>query len=594
MLKKKRAIGIAGLFLFLLCVLIARLVQIQLVSTETFGKHHIDLIEASVDQRIQSIELDDGRGKFYDRIGEPLNHEQVPTLILFPFLKKMAWPVEELADIIDVSASNVTEALQHAKEPFIFSIDDQPVLLTERQMEQINELKTPGVFAAIRNMPTKHTIAQHLIGGLSESAELKQQRYGGRYLSPQTKVGDKGLQQTLDEFLLSEGESKLVYHVDGIGGPLFGINVKYLAPGNPLYPVRVMTTLDSELQQAAEEIVDQNHIRKGGLILIDIESSEIAASVSRPQVGSDPNEGDGAKNAMFTQAALGSVFKTVVAAAAIEEHLIDEQTLYNCNLTINGMVDQNRSEPLGMLNFTDSFAQSCNRTFADVAVELSKKNPGLVEEYAEKLQLIGQSGWNGTVFHSHVKQLFREEAGRVWLEETDRKDVNFVSQTAIGQKDVQATPLGVANMMATIARNGERKMVKAVSKIQFANGTTAAEFEDIDIDGKKIAPRTAKQLQQLLTGVTQNEKGTAAMHMRDLPIEVAGKTGTAQTNQAKGKVNSWFGGYFPVENPKYAIAVVKLDEDGQLPNGSATKAAKEYIGRIMELQKNKPSNKNEE
>ncbi|WP_042345742.1 peptidoglycan D,D-transpeptidase FtsI family protein [Bacillus massiliigorillae] len=585
MLKEKRAIGIASMFLFLLCMLIARLVQIQLVSTESFSKHHVNLIEESVNQRVQSIMLDDGRGKFYDRANNLLNYEQVNTLILFPFLKKMTWPVEELAGIINVSPTELKEAVQKAKEPFLFTIGDKPIILTESQMDDINDLKTPGVFATVRDMPTETKVAEHLIGGLNGSSELKEKRYGDRNLSLKTKIGDKGLQQTLDEFLLSEGESRLVYHVDGMGGPLFGINVKYLAPGNPLYPVKVNTTIDLELQRAAEEIVDSNKIEKGGIILLDIASSEILASVSRPHVGKDPNEGDGAKNAMFKQAAVGSVFKTVVAASALEEKVVDENELFNCNMTINGSVDKRRSEPLGMLNFSNSFAQSCNRTFADLAIRLSKKDPNLLEQYAKRLQLIGESGWNGPIYHSSIKQLFLEDDGRVWLDETNKKDLNFISQTAIGQKDVQATPLAVANMMATIARNGEKKMVKAVSKIEFANGTTAAEFEDMDIKGDKIAPATAKRLQQLLRGVIQNEKGTAALQLRNLPIQVAGKTGTAQTDIANGKVNSWFGGYFPADNPKYAIVAVKLDTDENLANGSATKVVKDYIQKMMEIEK---------
>lgn len=584
MLKKKRAIGIASMFLILLCLLIARLVQIQLVSTESFSKHHVNLIEESVNQRVQSIMLDDGRGKFYDRFDTPLNHEQVKTLILFPFLKKMTWPIDELASIINVPPAELENAVQNAKEPFTFTVANKPIILTDKQMDDINSLKTPGIFAAVRDMPTETIVAEHLIGGLNESSELKEKRYSDRNLSLKTKIGDKGLQQTLDEFLLSEGESRLVYHVDGMGGPLFGINVKYLAPGNPLYPVKVNTTLNLELQRAAEEIVDSNKIEKGGLILLDIQSSEILASVSRPHVGKDPNEGDGAKNLMFTQAAVGSVFKTVVAAAALEEKIVDENELFNCNMTINGTVDRRRSEPLGMLNFSDSFAQSCNRTFADLAVRLSKKDPNLLEKYAQKLQLIGESGWNGTIYHSKVKQLFREEDGRVWLDETNKKDVNFISQTAIGQKDAQATPLAVANMMATIARNGEKKMVKAVSKIEFANGTTAAEFEDLDIKGESIASATAKRLQQLLKGVVQNEKGTAALQLGNLPVQVAGKTGTAQTDITKGKVNSWFGGYFPADQPRYAIVAVKLDTDESLVNGSATKVVKDYIQKILEIE----------
>ncbi|WP_019242687.1 MULTISPECIES: penicillin-binding transpeptidase domain-containing protein [Bacillus] len=488
MLKKNRAIVVASGFLLIFCLLLARLVQIQLVSTESYSNHQINLIEESVNQRVQSIALDDGRGKFYDQSGEPIDHEQVATLILFPFLDNMKWPIEKLADIIGVSSSEIKTTLANAKEPFVFERNNKAIVLSERQMEDINELKIPGVFATNRILPLKKHLAEQLIGGLTRSADIKKKRYGDRQLPAMTMVGDKGLQEQLDAYLLSEGESRLVYHVDGIGGPLFGINVKYLSPGNELYPVRVITTLDKKLQQAAEDIVDSSEygIKKGGFIIIDIESSEIRASVSRPSIDQkDPNKGVGAKNLMLTQATLGSVFKTIVSAAAIEEQMVNPNTSYNCNRQFDGTLNTNR--PLGYLNFYDSFSQSCNKTFSDLAINLSNKDPDLLEAYAKKLQLVGKSGWSGDIFHSSVTQLFGEENGQIWLKDSeDKKDARLIAQTAIGQQNVQATPLAVANMMATIARNGEKKLVKAVSSIEYANGTTAAVFKNQDIKGDTI------------------------------------------------------------------------------------------------------------
>lgn len=86
---EKETNEVAGTFLttFML-MLIGRLAYIQLVSTESFSKHDVNLLEASVNQRSQILKIDDGRGKFYDRNGEPLAHEEIPTLVLFPFLKK--------------------------------------------------------------------------------------------------------------------------------------------------------------------------------------------------------------------------------------------------------------------------------------------------------------------------------------------------------------------------------------------------------------------------------------------------------------------------------------------------------------------------
>ena len=578
MLKKKRVLLIAITFLSCLCILVLRLINIQLISTESYSKHHVNLLEASVSQRMQSIVLDDGRGKFYDRSGNLLNYDQVPTLILFPFLKNMNWPIEELANILNVAVSQLKNTLSEEEEPFVFKVNGKPINLTDRQMDRINDLEIPGVYASFQMIPSEQQLASQLIGGLTHSEEEKKKRYKDREDLQHIPIGDRGLQQRFDEFLLSQGESKLVYHVDGIGGPLFGLQVKYLSPGNPLYPVQVITTIDAQMQQAAEDILNAYKVKKGGLLLIDIQSSEIRALASRPNLDSkDPYNGEGAKNWMFTQATVGSVFKTVVAAAAIQEGLINVNHLYNCDITIDGSTEVER--PLGMLNFSESFAQSCNTTFAQLAVQLADKDPMLLENYAKKLKLIGQSGWRGKLYHSDFWQLQSEEEGRVWLNDAYKSDKKLIAQTAIGQQDVQATPLAVANMMATIARNGEGKMVKAVSRVQYANGTTVADFSDQSLPGERITSVTAKSLQQLLAKVVENGTGVS---LNSLPLTVAGKSGTAQTNVENGQINTWFAGYFPVEKPKYALVAVKLDSSQQAQH--ATSIFKEYVQKLSELE----------
>ena len=556
---KRRMIIVATILMVLIITLVGRLVQIQLVATESFSKHHVNLIEASVKQRSQVLKIDDGRGKFYDRNGKPLAHEEIPTLVLFPFLRKMTWPADEVARIIGTSEQALITAVANAKEPFAFG-GDTPIQLSLSQSKAINELKIPGVFAVNQKIYGEDRLAAQLIGTTVKSDALKLERYPDLNLSPETRIGDKGLQRTFDEFLLSEGESKLVFHVDASGGPLFGVDVKYVEPANPLYPVKVITTIDKEIQEKAEALVDQYKITNGGLVLLDIEKSEIVAMVSRPALKKGDPNGIGSVNMMTTQKAPGSVFKTITAAAAIDYGVIPSSRMFNCDLTIEGKVDQQR--PLGMLNFKNSFAQSCNRTFAELATEIAEENPNFFEEYAKKLGIIGQVGWSGDVYHTQVTQLYREQSGKVWHDQALKKDKKMIAKTAIGQQDVQTTPLAMANMMATIARGGKKEQVKAVSKVEFNNGTTVVDFPNQKIEGETISPYTTIKLQQLLRGVVMEEKGTGAL-LQSLPYEVAGKSGTAQTNLKTGKLNKWFAGYFPYKEPKYALVTVSLDTTEQ-------------------------------
>ncbi|WP_419956086.1 peptidoglycan D,D-transpeptidase FtsI family protein [Neobacillus niacini] len=557
---RKRIKGLLILCIAGLLVLIARLIQIQLVETETFSKHNVNLLEESVQQRTQELVIDNGRGNFLDRNGDLLTHKKVPVLVLFPFLKNMTWDSHAVSTISGISEDRLKMAVEGAKKPFAYG-EPEPLELTSSQMERINKLEIPGVFAIDKKFERSDIPAEQLIGLTGENAKELKKRYPEKELSEKTLIGVSGLEESFDEFLLPEGKSKLVYHVDGDGAPLFGINVKYVDPANPFYPVNVRTTIDKSVQQMSEELVDKHGIKKGGLVLLDIESNSVLASVSRPLINpNDPYSGSGITNRMLKQEIMGSIFKTVVAAAAIDQNLDDPTRLFNCSIKINGEPELKYN--YGMLSFTDSFARSCNRTFGELARELQKKDKELLEEYAAKLSLTGTVGWKGEIYHTNnFKQLVDEDKGRVFLTEEAKGDPNFAAMSGIGQHEVRATPLAVANMMATIARGGKKEMVRTVSKIEYKNGTTMVNFGKQELSGDIISPYTAMKLQKLLREVIVNPNGTGKW-FKDLPYEVAGKSGTAETGkfqEDKQLHNKWFAGYFPYQNPKYALVAVNLD-----------------------------------
>ena len=87
-------------------------------------------------------------------------------------------------------------------------------------------------------------------------------------------------------------------------------------------------------------------------------------------------------------------------------------------------------------------------------------------------------------------------------------------------------------------------------------------FENHTLHGKQLSYETVKTLQELLRGVVTREKGTGTA-FRSLPLSVAGKSGTAQTGKGT-RVNRWFAGYFPYENPRYALVVVDLETDNKV------------------------------
>jgi cell division protein FtsI/penicillin-binding protein 2 len=569
---RKRVIIWLSITLTLMGLLIGRLIQVQLVSTTNFTKHGVNLIEASVQQRSQEVVIDNGRGNFLYQSGEPITHKNVSVLVLFPFLNRMEWDAAAVANILGISELSLRHSLKDKEEPYAYG-DPYPFRLTEGQMEKINELKIPGVFAVNKKYNLSINPAEQLIGITGENATLLSKRYPDKELSGNTLIGLTGMEKSFDEFLLPDGKSKLVYHVDGIGSPLFGINVKYVEPANPFYPINIRTTIDEELQKIAEELVDQHPIEKGGLVLLDIETNSVLAMVSRPTINKYApfsDEAGGIENQMIKEQIMGSVFKTVVSAAAIEYELDEPTRLFDCSQKING--DPDLDHDYGMLSFKESFARSCNNTFGTLAKELKKIDPNILETFAEKLSLTGPVSWKGDIYHfNDFAQLQDEQKGRVFRTEEAKKDDNFVAMSGIGQHEVRATPLAIANMMATIAKAGKKEMVRVASEIEYKNQTSLLKFEQSPLPGDTIAPYTAMKLQMLLREVVINENGTGRW-FQSLPYEVAGKSGTAETGIYKGDKqlhNKWFAGYFPFENPKYALVAVNLgvfeDEGGVNP-----------------------------
>ncbi|MEK3991289.1 peptidoglycan D,D-transpeptidase FtsI family protein [Robertmurraya sp. FSL R5-0851] len=589
---RKRAVVWLIICITVISLLIGRLVQVQLVSTENFTNHNINLLEASVVQRSQQMVIDNGRGGFLDRNGESLVHRKIPVLILFPFLKNMEWDSEQVADIINVPVESIIYRVKQAEDPFAYG-DPNPLKLTDAQMEQINALKIPGVFAVERKYSLNEYPAEQLIGITGQNTVELQKRYPEKDLLEQTVIGLTGLEKSFDEFLLPDGNSKLIYHVDAKGGPLFGIDVKYVEPANPFYPVNIKTTIDKDIQEMAENLVDQYQISKGGLVLLDLETNSVLAMVSRPTINKEKpfeDASSGLKNMMISEQIVGSVFKTVVAGAAIDFELDNPTQMYDCSKKINGQPDLVYDH--GMLNFTDSFARSCNNTFGTIAKELKEIDPNILEEYANKLSLVGSVGWNGDIYHfSNFRQLQEEQKGRVFLSEDAKNDKNFVALTGIGQHEVRATPLAVANMMGTIAKGGVRESVRVVSEVEYKNGNSLLPFEKQALPGESISPYTAMKLQKLLREVVVNENGTGRW-FQELPYEVAGKSGTAETGifkEEKQLHNKWFAGYFPYDNPRYALVTVNLGVYGD--EGGVNGLFADMVKNVYNLDHNEPLSK---
>jgi penicillin-binding protein 2 len=119
----------------------------------------------------------------------------------------------------------------------------------------------------------------------------------------------------------------------------------------------------------------------------------------------------------------------------------------------------------------------------------------------------------------------------------------------------------IAQLISVIASEGKSYQPQIVDKIVSPDGEIVKEIpEKINIDlREEVSEKTFKALKQGMYDVVNKEYGTAHRHFRDYPLDIAGKTGTAQTSTALNN-HAWFGGFAPFDEPE--IAVVVLLENG--------------------------------
>ncbi len=556
----------------MLCVT-GRLVYIQILGTENFSKHHINLIKKAVQQRQQQVVLQSGRGDITDRQHHSLIHYDTYALVAFPFAIKSLTPQQltQVADMLGLSGEQLQNILREVKEPQVLKHNQRLLELTEQEASTTNELGINGFIAVPyqQRFTSEDRLAQHLIGDVGENSPMIQTEYAkelaqGR-LRLDSQVGIMGLEKTFQPFLLGNGPTTLSYYVDAHGDPIKGMDIKYYGQDNPFYPLSIQTTIDRALQTELESTLNQHGIEEGAAIVLDNRTNEILAMSSRPVYTPDVFSPVSRENKALKRYAPGSVFKIVTAAAALEERIVKPQQMFECDGTLEGTQFHCwKEEGHGRISFEEAFAQSCNIVFGQLAQQIG---PEKLQNYAEKLGLLQLNGWQGSVYDYHqFKQLDHEEVGQVFA--TNRKDdvrhdEAFLRQTGIGQLDVQVTPLAVANMMATISKGGNKRQVTAVQDILYNTGAHFYDFKQQPLGGDQISPYTAYRLRQLLARVVTHGTASAIHHER---WDVGGKTGTAQISG--GRNHQWFAGYYPATRPRYSIVVLTLDQPANTQNRS--------------------------
>ncbi len=418
------------------------------------------------------------------------------------------------------------------------------------------------------------SLAVHVIGPVGAISEEEYELLKDKGYSINDIIGKSGIEQAYESYLRgTDGEITVTTLSDGTTRKEYTIVPQQ---GNT-----VVLTIDSGIQKATEQALEKTildlrkkaesptnttigNITGGAAVVVNVKTGAILASASYPtydletyfsdygSLVSAPNSPLWNRAAMSTYAP-GSTLKPLVSLAALQSGTINQYSSVYCQRIYTYY--QNRGLTLycmhahGSLNVTGAIYESCNCFYYEVGRNLGIST---INEYMEKFGLAKKTGTElAEATGVMAGPAYRETLGQYWYEAD-------TSQAAIGQSDNMFTILQLANYAATLANGGTRYQLHYVDSILTADRSqviyshqptvvdtvTADEFNfDIVRYGMKLV----------------GTQGVVGNIMKNLPVDVAGKTGSAQVNGQLA--NGFFISFAPFDDPEIAVAVV-IEQSG--------------------------------
>lgn len=570
LLRRKRIFIVLLVFVFLMFIYTMRIVWIQLTSSfKVSPVSGMTVNEIAVRQREEGIELDSGRGHFVDRHGMPLTGKTVWVPVFFPVRELPDDEVlKSLAEWLEVSESELVETWRDLRTPYIWRKRGSNDLYAVHPEVVTKWSHVQG----LRVLPymqryLEHNSGKQWLGYTSQQPDFVRQlqkNFPKRHLPLTMRVGASGLERTFDSFLRGIGPTRAAYVVDGKKRPIYEQGIRLTSKHNHYYPLYIHTTIDLVIQEKLERLAEEMKIEEGAIVVLDAATADVVAMVSIPFFNPnhiDLKRGNWANHAMKAIPP-GSIFKTIVAAAALEEKVADPNEVFQCTGEYGKYgLSCWKVGGHGQITFREGFAHSCNIVFASLAERLTVES---IQSTALKLGLGRNIGWAENDFEGRLfRQFDQEEAGKIFaledLESRKVKDghrIGLLAQTGLGQRNVLTSPLQAANLIVTLLSGGNVKTPRIVSKISFRNGSILQEFPVKDGLSSlgSISPATSRTLLKWMEDVVKIGTGQS---LRMEKWQLAGKSGTAQAVYKGRNVNhQWFIGYGPTDKPGFAVAVL--------------------------------------
>jgi cell division protein FtsI (penicillin-binding protein 3) len=474
------------------------------------------------------------RGAVFDRAGEPLalSMESQSVYVRPHRIQEPEKLAQSLARILNIRAAEVREKIT-ADKPFVWV--RRQVSSAEAEKVQALNAEGLGMFYEPNRHYPQGQLAGQLIGFVGRDSE-----------------GLEGLELKYNEYVRGETGSSMTER-DALGRRVLvqGVEGLHIPPGSDIH-----LTLDTSIQHMAEKELEASILKyraKAGVaVVVEPFTGEVLALANYPSF--DPNQyakqtAEQRRNRAVTDSfEPGSTFKTILAAAALEEGVVGKDDLFYCEMgkyPFAGKIIHD-THPHGWLPFSKILQVSSNIGFTKVAEKLKK------DRFFKYIEKFGFGEPTGIDVPGEVSGLLRKP---------DKWSAVDLATHGFGQ-GLSATPMQLVMAYAAVANGGFLMRPYVMRRAVSAKGEVVLENEP-RVVRRVISQKTATLLASMLRDVT-TEGGTGMMANVD-GFDVAGKTGTAQKADpvhggyaAKKRVAS-FVGFVPANQPRL-VALVLIDE----------------------------------
>ncbi len=558
---------------------------------------HDRFLQMAENNHQRTLALRAPRGVVFDRDGRLLVENRYSLDISL---------VREKVDNLDQSISllaQVTGIDEAVAASVVESYRDGPayrpiVIIRDASLGQVaavsaRALELPGV--VVEQNPTRYypteMVGAHLFGYVGEVTDVQLKQAEFAELTSGDIVGQSGIERSYNRLLMGEDGTRRVV-VNSVGR-----EVETLAEQLPREGQQLQLTIDYDLQKAAEDAF-QLAGYFGAAVVLDPKTGEIRSLVSLPAY--DPNSfalgidrdawfslnANALKplqnRALQGRYSPGSLFKIVMATAALEEGVVEPDFKVNCRGGGSFYGRFFRCHAVhGTVAMVEAIEKSCNTYFYTLG---SMLNIDVIHRWAS---VFGLGKLSGIDLPHEVQGLM---PSTVWKREVrgERWYPGETISVAIGQGQVSVTPLSLAVMMATVANGGKRVAPHLLKAVNDGSGWKTIESPPPSAV-EEFDPGTIETIKSGLWMVV-NREGTGRRG-RILGRDVIGKTGTAQVISTEGKLTAgdtdkdlrdhgWFVFAAPISDPEIAgVVFTEHSEHGYLAAPIARHIMETYFAK---------------